>query len=427
VTPPARSPFAADRRPPLVKGAPLPPSRFRAAALAFLVAALGFAAAGRPTATAQDAKPGKLVVPPPPRQFPEPQLGESTLEATRFVRADDARVDFKVNGKGLTAAVLDTGLNTQHVDFAGRVPAQKNFTSEGGADDATDTHGHGTNVAGIIAANKDHVGIAPGASLIPLKVLGEGGSLEPALQWVLDNHKARSITVVNMSLSDRSNHTDPDAFAATEAVRVLIKKLKDERVAVVVAAGNEFYPDSKEGMGYPAIFPDAISVGAVYDADNIGEFTYPNGAKVFKSAPGRITPFSQRLHPKTDPKKAFTDVFAPGAPVTSSGKDGPTGESIQSGTSQATPVTAGVVLLMQEYYLRSTNERPTVDQLKKWIREGAATIYDGKDDKENVTDNVKHPAPENAKQYPRLDALGSMKAVQRELRLRLLKGEKIKK
>ena len=399
-------------------------SRLRGPAFALLAAAVGLAAAGRPAATAQDAKPGKLVMPPKPvREFKLPQLGTATIEASTFIEVDAARTQFKVTGKGLAAAVLDTGLNTKHVDFAGRVPVQKNFTTEGGADDATDTHGHGTNVAGILAANKDHVGMAPDAKLIPLKVLGEGGSLEPALQWVLDNHAPdkQNITVVNMSLSDGSNHTNPDAFAATESVRVLMRKLKDARVAVVVAAGNEFFPqNSKEGMGYPAIFPEAISVGAVYDAP-IAEFTYANGAKVKTGTAGRITPFSQRLHPDTDPKKSFTDVFAPGAPVTSSGIDGPTGESIQSGTSQAAPVTAGTVLLMQEFYIRSTNERPTVDQLKKWLRDGAKKMKDGDDE----DDNVQHPNP--PKEYLQLNALGAMKAIERELGQKLLKGEVIKK
>jgi hypothetical protein len=96
---------------------------------------------------AQD-RPGKIPKPPPTVQFKEPQLGAALVEASRFIRVTDARDAFEVNGKGLTVAVLDTGLRTSHVDFAGRVVAQQNFTSDGPATDASDKDGHGTNVGG---------------------------------------------------------------------------------------------------------------------------------------------------------------------------------------------------------------------------------------------------------------------------------------
>src|SRR5688572_27807275 len=103
---------------------------------------------------------------PPPVQFDTPQV-PFLVEVDEFVRASQARQLFKVTGKGLCAAVLDTGVNTQHVDFAGRIAATRNFTPDnnGNANDATDGNGHGTNVAGIVLSNGDHVGMAPGASL----------------------------------------------------------------------------------------------------------------------------------------------------------------------------------------------------------------------------------------------------------------------
>src|SRR4051794_1451233 len=90
-------------------------------------------------------------VEPPPVQFDSPQV-PFLVEVDEFVRASQARQLFMVTGKGLCAAVLDTGLNTQHVDFTGRIAAARNFTPDnnGDANDASDGNGHGTNVAGIV-------------------------------------------------------------------------------------------------------------------------------------------------------------------------------------------------------------------------------------------------------------------------------------
>ena len=101
-----------------------------------------------------------------PRQFDQPMFSHLP-EIDSFLWVSRARAAFDVTGAGLTAAVLDTGLNTRHVDFSGRVVAQVNLTNDNGAnpDDATDGNGHGTNVGGIIVANGDHKGIAPEANI----------------------------------------------------------------------------------------------------------------------------------------------------------------------------------------------------------------------------------------------------------------------
>jgi len=68
-------------------------------------------------------------VDPPAVQFDTPQV-PFLVEVDEFVRAHRARHLFQVSGKGLCAAVLDTGLNTQHVDFSGRIAAARNFTPD---------------------------------------------------------------------------------------------------------------------------------------------------------------------------------------------------------------------------------------------------------------------------------------------------------
>jgi subtilisin family serine protease len=352
----------------------------------------------------------------PPAQFEEPMF-PFLPQVDDFLWVSQARNAFGVTGEGLTVAVLDTGLNSSHVDFEGRVLTERNFTPDNGGDpnDAADGNGHGTNVGGIIVANGDHVGIAPGANIIPIKVLSNqgGGSfawINDALQWVLDNREEYNISVVCMSLGDGGNYTDDDF--GSNSIRDRIRQLREERVAVVIAAGNDYFShNSQEGMSFPAIIRECVSVGAVYDAPE-GSFSYRSGAKAFSTRAGQITPFSQRLHPSVN-ARTRTDIFAPGAPITSSGIRGIHGESTQHGTSQATPVTAGLILLMQDFYKRATGELPTVDNLVKWLRRGGVTIRDGDDE----DDNVEH----TNKSYFRADALSTMDAIRRHLHKELLR------
>lgn len=341
-------------------------------------------------------------------QFPgKPVGGPELVQVQPLIRADIARPRFRVTGKGLTVAVFDTGLRTSHVDFAGRVAAQKNFTNDNGGDkdDADDGDGHGTNVAGIIASDDVHHGIAPEAKVIPVKVLPNSGSgsftmVRDGLQWVFDNHTIHNITVVNMSLGDGGNYTS-DNFVGDE-IRELIQKLRAVNIPVVVSAGNDFFShSSQQGMGYPGIFRETVSVGAVFDA-NEGGFTYGSGAACTSSDADQITPFSQRLHSSVS-TALRTDIFAPGAPVTSSGILDDRGESIQHGTSQAAPVTTGVILLLQEFCLRERDKLPTVDEVEAFLRRGAVKVVDDAGDADNVSNTNET--------FLRVDAVGALEAV----------------
>jgi hypothetical protein len=182
----------------------------------------------------------------------------------------------------------------------------------------------------------------------------------------------------------------------------MIQQLRNAGIAVVVAAGNSFFNcKSEQGMGYPAIVSESISVGAVYDS-NQGKFTYGSGAKANSTGPDRITPFSQRLHETSNPT-AKTDIFAPGAPITSSGLTGEHGESIQHGTSQAAPVVSGVILLMQELYKREHKVLPTVDLLEQIMQTSGVPIKDGDDEDDNVKNTGLY--------FTRIDALNALNTI----------------
>lgn len=321
-----------------------------------------------------------------------PEFHAELVEARRLIRSDEAREEFNVSGRGLTAAILDTGIRKTHTDFGNRVIVTKDFTSAGaGSDDAPDLQGHGTHVAGVVAANGRNRGIAPGASLVALKVLGDDGNgdfqwVVEALQWVIDHAAEHRISVVSMSLGADANVTSDDSSFWPEVslrIQQQIQALTERRIAVVMAAGNSYFEfNSAQGMSFPAIVREGISVGAVYDA-NVGSQGYRSGATASSTDADHLSPFTQRLHPCVNPATC-TDIFAPGAPMTSTGILTDQGDATMSGTSQATPTVTGVVLLLQELHQRRTGSLPTVEQLTRWLKDGAVRIVDGDDEKNNV-------------------------------------------
>ncbi len=210
-------------------------------------------------------------------------------------------------------AVLDTGLNIQHVDFSGpgRIPARRNFTDDdaGNLDKVTDGTGHGTNVGGIIVAISNIPG-SPGADIIPLKVLdnsGGGGfdAVENALKWVLQNHEKYKISTVLLALGDTGNYENDDKLARHLEVlkRWIFSDLRRAGVATVAPAGNGWYRYNEgkgrgpeQGMQFPAICGDTISVGATFLRAQNHPVSFADGALRSTNSTGSDPPFSQRLH-----------------------------------------------------------------------------------------------------------------------------------
>jgi hypothetical protein len=393
-----------------------------------------------------------------------PSFAPLDAEVDSFVQIPQARAKFKVTGKGLAVVVIDTGANPRHISFQDQLLPGKNFSTQGGADDTTDFDGHGSNVAGIIAAKQVApiegmpLGIAPDAKIIPLKVFPGGSKLTAALQFVLDNidkyktDHGVTISVVNMSLGTPQNLQDlsgsnPQDFRDQ---RDSIAKLRAKNIVVTVAAGNDYFafnPD--QGMGFPAICPETVSVGAVYDTnirpndDGSPLVTYIDGAKVFQAVAGRCTVFSQRLGAGTGGNNPFrTDIFSPGFIVTSMGPVPPAGSgqdptrtrTTDDGTSQATPVTAGVALLLQEHW-RNRNASaagdpglPSVDLVEKWMRDGGVPFQDADDRVAQEMGNVKS----SGATFIRLNAIGALTQVDptfgtsslRNLQIQLIKKPK---
>lgn len=352
--------------------------------------------------------------PTPPRPVQRSLFTRFDLEIDALLGAPRARSAFKVDGAGLAAAVLDTGLRVSHVCFKGRVPEAHNFTGIGARDDVTDANGHGTNVSGLIAAgtNDERRGIAPRANIIPLKVL-PAPTLNPileALQWVLSNAERLKISVVNMSLGVPGLNLVDDAHAraAYSDLHKVINQLYLENIALCVAAGNDYYEFQTEGMSLPAIFREVIAVGAVYDS-SVGDRSYASGAAAYMTHADQITPFSQRLSADTSPE-CYTDVFSAGGGATSAGAQDDDGTSTQDGTSQASPTVAGVILLLQQHYMRLMGQLPPISLLQDVLRSTSTWLVDNEQDQK---DNVKN----SGKRFPRVNAFESLVALDRYVKL----------
>jgi hypothetical protein len=166
-------------------------------------------------------------------------------------------------------------------------------------------------------------------------------------------------------------------------------------------------------MSFPAILHETVSVGAVYDA-SLGGFQYQSGASVSATRADQICVFSQRLHPDAN-ALTRTDVFAPGAVLTSSGINDDSGESAMQGTSQATPVVSGTILLMQEHFFRLTHDFASIDMIEDALRVGSVSVRDA----DEQIDNVKH----TNLSFDRVDVVGALTALQQQQHLALFKAE----
>lgn len=288
--------------------------------------------------------------------------------ATKTTHATDLWDD-EVTGKGVTVAVLDTGIY-DHPDLAGRIIAFKDLTGQKA--DPYDDNGHGTHVAGDIASdgNKSqhrYKGPAPEAKLVGVKVLNKMGSgslstVIKGVEWCIQNKDAYSIRVMNLSLGSDAVQSYKD-----DPVCQAIEKAWKAGIVVCIAAGNSG-PESGT-INSPGIHPDVITVGALNDIDPDN----PEG-KI-------VADFSSRGPTKDGLTKP--DVLSPGVGIVSlrspksnldkQRKDTRTEEwyTTLSGTSMATPICAGIVAQMLQ-----VDPSLTPDQVKERLMKTAKAYPD---------------------------------------------------
>jgi subtilisin family serine protease len=261
-------------------------------------------------------------------------------------------------GLGVTVAVVDTGIALTHPELAGRIATNPGETGggketnridddhDGYVDDwrgwdwvagdnvPADENGHGTHVAGTIAAPQDAVGVAgvaPDARILPLRVLNASGSGSgSAVASAFDLAGRLGIPVVNASLG---------SSGLTTAQRTAINL--HPNTLYVVAAGNDGR-DNDVTPTYPCAIPapNVVCVGATDNRDSRASFSNVGATSV--------------------------DLFAPGVGVLSTV---PAGYGSMSGTSMATPHVAGALALVHQ-----TAPTLNADQLKQELLDGADRV-----------------------------------------------------
>ncbi|MFF8955446.1 S8 family serine peptidase [Streptomyces sp. NPDC014894] len=246
------------------------------------------------------------------------------------------------DGKGVTIAVLDTGVDKNHPDLKGRVVGERNFTD---SPDAKDRNGHGTHVASTAAgtgarSGGKHRGVAPGARILNAKVLGDSaGGEDSGIIAGMDWAVAQGAQIVNMSLGS------PDRPGVDPLEAAVNKLSKEKGVLFAVAAGNH---GSVNGpLGSPGTADAALTVGAVDDA---GRMAY------FSSRGPR--PGDHGMKPDlTAPGVDITAALAPGSATAQRNAERPAGYVAISGTSMATPHVAGAAALLKQRYPSWSGDR----------------------------------------------------------------------
>lgn len=239
-------------------------------------------------------------------------------------------------------AVIDSGVELDHPDL--NVSDGTNCISPG--QPAGDDEGHGTHVAGTIAARNNGsgvIGVAPGTRIWAVKVLDSSGngtasSVICGLDWVAAHAAALNIKVANMSIGG----DEAPSTCLTSSLHGAVCAAVAAGVTVVVAAGNDGRDYGASPVGVPADYPEALTVSAMGDADGL-----PGAAGVFGTcgdgeSDDAAASFSDFA---TQPADAAHEIAAPGVCVTSTYKDG--GYAIASGTSMASPHVAGLVALCE--------------------------------------------------------------------------------
>ncbi|RBP96337.1 major intracellular serine protease [Cytobacillus firmus] len=224
----------------------------------------------------------------------------------------------ETKGKGIKIAVLDTGCDVNHPDLKDRIIGGRNFTDDDASspDIYSDYNGHGTHVAGTIAANENDagvIGVAPEAELLIVKVLNKDGSGQ--YEWIINGlHYAieQNADIISMSLGGPA-----DVPELHDAIKAAVKK----NILVVCAAGNEGDgDDSTDEFAYPGCYNEVISVGAINLERNSSEFTNSHNE---------------------------IDLVAPGEGILSTFLNGK--YATLSGTSMAAPHVSGALALIKDF------------------------------------------------------------------------------
>lgn len=294
---------------------------------------------------------------------PDMPVTATDLQADQQIHADLVWAR-GYTGSGIRVAILDTGIDTTHAEFSGRIVAC--HTEVPGTTSCEDDNGHGTHVAGITGAqgaNPSAKGVAPSILFLSDKVLdshGEGtfSQVIAGIDWAVAN----SANIISMSFAtvqaEDNGGTLPNCDSAVPSLATAISNAVSTGIAVVAAAGNL----GTQGLGAPGCVSSVIAVGAVDSLDNLASFSSIGAAMVDHG------------------------IAAPGVNIYSTWLSG--GYQTLSGTSMATPMVSGAVALIM-----SENPSLTPNQIR-------SVLF-------STADCVLSPCPNTHVGHGRVDLIGA--------------------
>ena len=295
-----------------------------------------------------------------------------TSESSKIINADDVW-NLGYTGKNQTVCIIDSGIDTDHPSFNGKILDEKCFCNMGGgcciggtttSDTAEDDSGHGTLISGIIVGNSTLVkGIAPSAKIVAVKVTDSNGKflstveIGDAIDWCTDVKDNHSISVISMSLGTNTLFDNPSDCTMEDDV---ISGAYNNNISLIAASGNAA---SSTGIAWPACHSKLISVGATTKTDT--------------------------MHSNTN-RNNLLDLVAPGKDIITTGLGG-SNTSVCTGTSCAAPHVSGAAALLQDAY----NGKLTPQQIKTALKMTGKQVWD----------------PFTARFYPRIDVLEAYNAL----------------
>lgn len=287
-------------------------------------------------------------------------MGPALVESLPLINVNDVWLtqiyEENITGVNQVICVIDTGVNKSHPDLFGKVIKEKCFCNNGTgccpgglnvSDNATDETGHGTAVAGIIAANGNIKGVAPDSKIVAVRVTQSNGSsnsidLADGIKWCKDNKDVYNISVISISIV--SNEPSVGVCDNDES-SIAVNNATIEGIFVSVTSGNN---GNITAISIPSCASNVTSVGMVYD-----DIIYSTNKICWTSFDCSVSPnvcndsaaVTDSIPCATN-RNDFLDLLAPGAFINSTNL---TGYVDTGGTSSAAPLVSGAAALLIQY------------------------------------------------------------------------------